>query len=401
MKRKTWQLAFLGLFIFCAVHFLYSSSVASIDKIAVQPGKLRTKVVLETGTALPAVKAFYSKESPRTLVLEIESMGLAGVPPVQSADPELLENIRVEKTAEATLRLLLQLREQVPYRVYNDRAGTIVELNKVLRGETGYVVETEVDQELAKRTPETVFMHKLSLEENEDALRFRARLSSSAIPQVFTLENPLRLVVDVFNTIYEEPATVQTVEKSGLKRARVAQFQLGNPRSITRIVFDLDKPRQYDLDVDNDEIVIAFFKDRTSRPVVASAPAVEKPLPAASEAVTPPAQPASPPPREVKPAAVSNGPKIAQNEKQAREVDAGQEVAQEEKFKPKTIAEAEVKYTGEIITLRFKDADLRDVILFLGDFAKLNVVFDPEVRGVVTCNLEDVPWDQALDILLR
>jgi type IV pilus assembly protein PilQ len=31
----------------------------------------------------------------------------------------------------------------------------------------------------------------------------------------------------------------------------------------------------------------------------------------------------------------------------------------------------------------------------------LNVVFDPEVRGVVTCNLEDVPWDQSLDILLR
>ncbi|MFZ2053633.1 MAG: type IV pilus secretin PilQ, partial [Candidatus Aminicenantales bacterium] len=77
----------------------------------------------------------------------------------------------------------------------------------------------------------------------------------------------------------------------------------------------------------------------------------------------------------------------------------GQE--QEQRYQPKTLMEREVKYTGEIISLRFKDADLRDVILYLGDFAKLNVVFDPEVRGVVTCNLEYVPWDQALDILLR
>ncbi len=62
---------------------------------------------------------------------------------------------------------------------------------------------------------------------------------------------------------------------------------------------------------------------------------------------------------------------------------------------------AQTIYTGEIITLKFKDADLRDVILYLGEFAKLNVVFDPEVRGIVTCNLVEVPWDQALDILLR
>jgi len=59
------------------------------------------------------------------------------------------------------------------------------------------------------------------------------------------------------------------------------------------------------------------------------------------------------------------------------------------------------KYSGALISPKFKDADLRDVILYLGEEAGLNVVFDPEVRGTVTCNFEDIPWDQFIDIILK
>ncbi|MBE3144280.1 MAG: secretin and TonB N-terminal domain-containing protein [Planctomycetes bacterium] len=59
------------------------------------------------------------------------------------------------------------------------------------------------------------------------------------------------------------------------------------------------------------------------------------------------------------------------------------------------------RYAGEPISLKFKESDLRDVILYIAQAARLNVVFDPDVRGIVTCNLEDVPWDQALDIVLK
>ncbi len=73
-----------------------------------------------------------------------------------------------------------------------------------------------------------------------------------------------------------------------------------------------------------------------------------------------------------------------------------------ERYRPRTIAEEETGYFGEIIgALRFKDADLEDVVLWLADFAGLNVVFDPDVRGTVTCDLRYVPWDQALDVILR
>ncbi len=401
MKRKKWQVASFSLFFVLATCSLYSLSPVSIDRILVQPGKLGTKVVIESQAALLTPTAFYAKESPRTLVLEFENVNSAVAPAVQSTDSELLENAVLEKATPNRLRLLLQLRERVPFRVYADGNSTIVELNKILRGKTTEILDAERTLENPKSTLETAVMSKLNLEESADSILFRAKLSTDVTVQPFTLENPLRLVVDLMDTVYGQPASVFQVEKAGLRRARVAQFQLGNPRSITRMVFDLDKPRQYDLRVKDKEIVVAFVKDKTERLMVASSGEIGKPAAQGQEEPVVLTRPSSQQTEEAKTKEVTNGPKKANGEKKVQEIEPAQEVQQEEQFKPKTIAEPEVKYTGEIITLRFKDADLRDVILFLGDFAKLNVVFDPEVRGVVTCNLEDVPWDQALDVLLK
>lgn len=401
MKRKKWQLASLGFFVFVAISLLYSSSLVSIDKVLVQSGKLRTKVVLEANSPIAVVNAFYAKESPLTLVVEMENIIPTSVPTMPSTSPEVLEHMSFEKTGETTFRFLLRLREQVPYRVYSEGNRTIIELNQVLRGETAYPIEPDVEEVLAQRPLDQAFMSKLSVEEREDSLLFRARISSRSVAQVFTLEKPLRLVIDLLDTIYGETASVYPLEKAGIKRARVAQFQLGNPHSITRMVFDLDKPQQYDLRVDDGEVIVAFSKEKTTSPVLTLAAQPETPSPPPPATVSLPEPSPSSEPEKVRPKAVTGGPKTTNGEKKAQEADGTQEGQQEDQFKPRTIAETEVKYTGEIITLRFKDADLRDVILFLGDFAKLNVVFDPEVRGVVTCNLEDVPWDQALDILLR
>jgi len=87
-------------------------------------------------------------------------------------------------------------------------------------------------------------------------------------------------------------------------------------------------------------------------------------------------------------------------------VEAQQEVkieppAKDDKQKTLTIHDAEQKYSGEMISPRFKDADLRDVVLWLGERVGLNVLFDPEVRGTVTCSFLDVPWDQFLDMILK
>jgi hypothetical protein len=67
----------------------------------------------------------------------------------------------------------------------------------------------------------------------------------------------------------------------------------------------------------------------------------------------------------------------------------------------RTILRKKVAYEGERLTLKFKDTDIRDVIVFLCDIGGLNVVFDPGVSGKISCDLRDVPWDQALDVILK
>lgn len=59
------------------------------------------------------------------------------------------------------------------------------------------------------------------------------------------------------------------------------------------------------------------------------------------------------------------------------------------------------RYTGEPISVNLKDVDLRDFFRLIHEISGLNVVVDPSVHGTLTIVLDDVPWDQALDIVLR
>jgi type IV pilus assembly protein PilQ len=64
-------------------------------------------------------------------------------------------------------------------------------------------------------------------------------------------------------------------------------------------------------------------------------------------------------------------------------------------------APAGAKYTGEPISVNLKDVDLKDFFRLIHEISGLNVVLDPAVKGNLTLVLDDVPWDQALDIVLK
>ena len=64
-------------------------------------------------------------------------------------------------------------------------------------------------------------------------------------------------------------------------------------------------------------------------------------------------------------------------------------------------AAAGPRYTGEPISVNLKDVDLKDFFRLIHEISGLNVVLDPNVHGSLTIVLDDVPWDQALDIVLK
>ena len=76
-------------------------------------------------------------------------------------------------------------------------------------------------------------------------------------------------------------------------------------------------------------------------------------------------------------------------------------------FRPLTKAEKEIAqkakfpYSGEKLSLNFQDIEIRSVLQILADFTELNIVASEAVAGRVTLNLNDVPWDQALDLILK
>ena len=77
---------------------------------------------------------------------------------------------------------------------------------------------------------------------------------------------------------------------------------------------------------------------------------------------------------------------------------------------PKTTAEEEKeaefdpskkKYKGDLLSLNFQDIEVRAILQILADFTGLNIVVSDSVKGNLTLRLQNVPWDQALDIILR
>jgi type IV pilus assembly protein PilQ len=69
--------------------------------------------------------------------------------------------------------------------------------------------------------------------------------------------------------------------------------------------------------------------------------------------------------------------------------------------RPKSYLGESQVWRGQRISLDFKDADVQNVLRVLADVSGLNIIATDDVRGKVTLHLNDVPWDQALDLVLR
>jgi type IV pilus assembly protein PilQ len=66
-----------------------------------------------------------------------------------------------------------------------------------------------------------------------------------------------------------------------------------------------------------------------------------------------------------------------------------------------SVSTSSARYTGEPISVNLKDVDLKDFFRLIHEISGLNVVLDPAVKGSLTIVLDEVPWDQALDIVLQ
>ncbi len=269
--------------------------------------------------------------------------------------------------------------------------------------------------------------------------------------KTFTLSSPDRIVVDLPGVINHVKRHVFPVHSGSAVRVRVAQHRV-DPSPVTRLVIDLDAPADYTFSPTPEGGVLRVGSAVTStasaapssgtidiHPARADAGSRQREADATSAASTSPAAAApaeqGAPPIEIgsapavvpsraaasrpeavpaqqsvstssvdSPEAVEAGPSPweANPNQLMEQAPAAQVLAEERKSYAATeLTTQERQFTGEPITLTLKDADIKDVLRTFATLTNLNIVVDPGVGGTVTVELHDVPWDQALDLILR
>lgn len=292
-------------------------------------------------------------------------------------------------------------------------------------------------------------LERLEVAHSQDGLRVEFKAKGTLAPRVTTLDSPSRIIVDLPNTVIAAGHRYVDVGQDSVKDVRIGMDGRGN----TRVVFDLTGSCKHELMTGADGGYILKIGDaathRETSPVkaavslapkvvTASAPvASTRMIPGALSASAPasapaetasndkPAEfavvepkfttkgePASVPAEKAQEAATRFADKTA-SELVATNVNATMEgggqgiqpavnLAAEQKTQlEQRSAPVGSKYTGEPISVNLKDVDLKDFFRLIHEISGLNIVLDPNVHGTLTIVLDDVPWDQALDIVLK
>jgi type IV pilus assembly protein PilQ len=190
-------------------------------------------------------------------------------------------------------------------------------------------------------------------------------------------DNPRRVILS-FANISTALANTTNIGQGPVDRVSIGL----DPKTplVTQVVVELSRTAPYRLERSDDgQTVTVVFDDpaaqmtglsASSATTVAAAPAPLSPVTALAQA------PASPSPQPASP----------------------QVPAPPAQAPPPT---GQTRYTGHPVSLDFAGSDLRAVLRTFSEISGLNIVLDPTIQGTVDLKLTDVPWDQALDIILR
>jgi type IV pilus assembly protein PilQ len=300
--------------------------------------------------------------------------------------------------------------------------------------------------------PRHAALQKVSVVRTADGVSVEIRAHGTVKPRLSTLDNPARIVVDLPNTVVATAHGLISVNGDGVKDVRLGMDGRSTPTS--RIVVDLTQACRHELVSGSDNALVLKLYTRAAvakaAPMVVKAPAAQPAVARNEVAVAPPvAQIVAPateakliqtsaratdfafiePSYRPKDSAASDDTKPAVVDPSARATAAAGKFAvrpegnllpaasaamQSSGMQPAVNMAAEQKvqaaqapaitgpkYTGEPISVNLKDVDLKDFFRLIHEISGLNVVLDPNVKGTLTIVLDDVPWDQALDIVLK
>jgi len=285
------------------------------------------------------------------------------------------------------------------------------------------IVAAAETQSNGMEAPKRSALVKVQAVPSNEGLNLEFTTRGDVMPKVSELESPARIVVDLPNTLALTAKHI-VVENTGVKRIRIGMD--GQAQPTTRLVIDLEKPCSYELagsgnnrvlklrtvNASSKEVKPATAPANTAAVAASEAPKQEASInPATAFAFIEPSykvkdeNAAEPPARAVNAAAKfveRPAGDLLPRPSASMQPQAAVNLAAEQKSQlSQPAAVGGPKYTGEPISVNLKDVDLKDFFRLIHEISGLNVVLDPNVKGSLTIVLDDVPWDQALDIVLK
>jgi type IV pilus assembly protein PilQ len=220
--------------------------------------------------------------------------------------------------------------------------------------------------------------------------------------ETLELENPQRLVIDLKGTVSQVDRNQVPVDEGGVLRVRAGQFR-NSPEPVSRVVVDLDRPVPYRIEEAGNDLRIAFG-EQGDAPVVETASAPAPDAPAEAETKTTLALPTATTTETSRAVSQDAIEKLLRTPTlRAEEPPAGLTPAPTSigSFETRTIVTDRSNYTGKRISLNLVETDIKQIFRLFHEISGLNFVLDPAVDGKVTIVLDNVPWDQAMDIILK
>ena len=288
------------------------------------------------------------------------------------------------------------------------------------------------------QTPDTeasrAALEKVSVARAGAGVQVEMTTRGAVTPKVETLSSPARLVVDLPNTVVATTKNRIPVGNGGVLGVRIGT----DASATTRVVVDLERQAKYELvPGPGQKLTLKIEAGEVAAAAPAAAPVVTKAAaPVTTAALTPAPKTDSKPAQDfvmVEPTYATKK-DVAAADPSLRAADAATKfverpegnllpapsadmppqaggaatqspepavnMAADQKTRQPSVP-AGPKYTGEPISVNLKDVDLKDFFRLVHEISGLNVVLDPDVHGNLTIVLDDVPWDQALDIVLK
>jgi type IV pilus assembly protein PilQ len=301
------------------------------------------------------------------------------------------------------------------------RCGCLI-LTSVMLGETPALVR---GQESAGASGPTAAAVIKSVAITQDTQRAAVRVEGAGHLDVHPvrMQNPERLVLDFSGAHLNVQKTTIPGVSAPVREVRLGQFR----PDVARVVIDLTGSAPYQVAHEGDAVVVylqvqpedanataqAAMKSTAAGQTKkeAAAPATDSQTNAAGTKTADASSSHFPLPNELTQpssslAAVNESAQPAPSEDTAQQ--AAQQAVQQASSAASTVAAQQVsaapapagRYTGEPISVNLKDVDLKDFFRLIHEISGLNVVLDPNVKGTLTIVLDEVPWDQALDIVL-